>query len=249
MSCPALPPAPRPSLPRTPASSSPPAHGHHQATGSSWTFPVSPQSLGTQLTFPIQPPNPTWSVPRVSVPGVCPTLPHVDSGARVCERCLFFRFQTNYGGTSGAQSSLPKAFEELPDRLRPGAWTVFSRSVSLHHPSCCLRGHGAGPSQDVLWVEREPSLTAKLRLSLAGETQPGPDLSGPRPPHTPLIPQGPSSAPTKGPRLRPARGSVLPAEPSLSPGRAPLCPRGPESGHWVPRPECHLWTPRPRPLP
>lgn len=217
MSCPALPPAPRPSLPRTPASSSPPAHGHHQATGSSWTFPVSPQSLGTQLTFPIQPPNPTWSVPRVSVPGVCPTLPHVDSGARVCERCLFFRFQTNYGGTSGAQSSLPNAFEELPNRLRPGAWTVFSRSVSLHHPSCCLRGHGAGPSQDVLWVEREPSLTAKLRLSLAGETQPGPDLSGPRPLTRPSFHKDPALLPPRG------RGSVLPGAQSflLSPPSAP----------------------------
>lgn len=132
-------------------------------------------------------------------------LPHIDSGARCqCERCLFFRFQTNYGGTSGAQSSLPNAFEGLPDRLRPGVGTVFCSSVSFHHPSCCLRGHGAGPSQAVLWVEREPFLTAKLRLFLAGETQPGPDLSGPRPPHTPLIPQGPSSAPTMGPRLRPA---------------------------------------------
>ena len=132
-------------------------------------------------------------------------LPHIDSGAGCeCERCLFFRFQTNYGGTSGAQSSLPNAFEGLPDRLRPGAGTVFSSSLSLRHPSCCLRGHDAGLSQHVLWVEREPPLTAKLRLSLAGETQPGPDLSSPRPPRMPLIPQGPSSAPTTG------RGSVLP---------------------------------------
>ena len=30
-----------------------------QATGSSWTFPISPQSLGAQLSFRIQPENPT----------------------------------------------------------------------------------------------------------------------------------------------------------------------------------------------
>lgn len=68
-------------------------------------------------------------------------------------------------------------------------------------------------------------LDSKAETLPSGRHSAGSGSVRPQTPHTPLIPQGPSSAPTSGPRLRPARGSVLPAEPSLSPGRAPLCPR------------------------